>query len=142
MKTFFDRVTMDIEITRNCLRLTGSVHGTRKHVAEYLEQFDAYSWLWKSDPAKAYREFMNTKPDILDFEHKLQEFESLKSQINSHAPMHDIGCLCLNTNGVRQSLCAYLDKWKVLFADKLRLDTKDEMETECFDFIGKIMCYS
>ncbi len=45
-RTFFDRITKDIEIVRVALLLTGCIQGIRNTVQDYLNSFATYNWLW------------------------------------------------------------------------------------------------
>jgi dynein heavy chain len=44
-RTFFDRITKDIEIVRVALLLTGCIQGIRNTVQDYLNSFTSYDWL-------------------------------------------------------------------------------------------------
>jgi dynein heavy chain len=51
-RTFFDRITKDIEIVRVALLLTGCIQGIRNTVQDYLNSFAQYDWLWHDDKDK------------------------------------------------------------------------------------------
>ena len=76
IKTFFDRITKDIEIVRVALLLTGCIQGIRNTVQIYLNSFSEYNWLWHSDKDAMYIEFMKAQPSMDDFEQKLRSFRA------------------------------------------------------------------
>jgi len=73
-KTFFDRITKDIEIVRVVLLLTGSMQGVRDHVTDFLKTFRKYNWLWLKDADAEYAEFMSKRPGIDDYDRQLGKF--------------------------------------------------------------------
>lgn len=44
--TYYDLIARDKEVVKSVLLLTGSVEGVKQQVAEYLSNFDKYSFLW------------------------------------------------------------------------------------------------
>lgn len=55
--TFYDMIAQDKEIVKVILLLTGSIQGTKNKVAEFLQEFEKFSWLYKqniSDEIKAF----------------------------------------------------------------------------------------
>lgn len=53
--TYYDLIAQDKQVVKSVLLLTGSVEGIKQQVADYLSNFDKYSFLWKeslqvSDP--------------------------------------------------------------------------------------------
>ena len=68
LHTFFERITKDIEIVRVALLLTGCIQGIRNTVADYLNSFAKYNWLWKSDKDVEYEKFAKTNPTLNDHE--------------------------------------------------------------------------
>lgn len=73
-RTFFDRITKDIEIVRVALLLTGCIQGIRNTVQDYLNFFARYNWLWQDDKDVLYQEFMKTAPSLDSFDKKLRSF--------------------------------------------------------------------
>lgn len=45
--TYYDLIAQDKEVVKSVLLLTGSVEGIKQQVADYLSNFDKYSFLWK-----------------------------------------------------------------------------------------------
>ena len=128
VKTFFERITKDIEIVRVALLLTGCIQGIRNTVQDYLNSFSEYDWLWQSEKDAVYQEFMKAHPSIDDFEHKLRSFGAVDADISGISDVKDIGALSLRTIGIKNSLRAECNRWKVKFSDNLHAQAKSKLE--------------
>jgi dynein heavy chain len=47
--TYHDLIARDKEVVKSVLLLTGSIEHIKQQVAEYLANFDKYSFLWTQD---------------------------------------------------------------------------------------------
>jgi dynein heavy chain len=128
-KTFFDRVTKDIEIVRVALLLTGCIQGIRNTVQDYLNSFAAYDWLWHSDKDAAYNEFMKASPGLDDYERKLKSFGTVDANIASISDVHNIGALSLRTVSIKSQLRSEGNRWKIKFSDNLHVQAKTKLES-------------
>lgn len=128
VKTFFDRITKDIEIVRVALLLTGCIQGIRNTVQDYLNSYSQYNWLWHSDKDTTYNEFMKGHPSIDDFEHKLRSFGSTDNDIATMPDLNNIGALSLRTTGIKNGLRAECNRWKIKFSDNLHAQAKGKLE--------------
>jgi len=131
---FYDRVTQDIEIVRVCLLLTGSIQGCRNSVDEYLAQFKRFEWMWIEQKGDAYQKFMDEEPELDDYEHKLQHFVQVETDVEHIQTQHSIGTLSLNTASIKNQLATECNSWKILFANNLRKQAKEKMEL-IFEYI-------
>eukprot|EP00362_Geleiidae_sp_MMETSP1317_P001727 CAMPEP_0201285664 /NCGR_PEP_ID=MMETSP1317-20130820/113656_1 /ASSEMBLY_ACC=CAM_ASM_000770 /TAXON_ID=187299 /ORGANISM="Undescribed Undescribed, Strain Undescribed" /LENGTH=150 /DNA_ID=CAMNT_0047611403 /DNA_START=2762 /DNA_END=3214 /DNA_ORIENTATION=+ len=73
-ESFYDMIAQDKEIVKVILKLTGSIHGTKKEVQDYLTHFKKYEWLWKEKIEESLARFNKEQPELDDFEEKLKEF--------------------------------------------------------------------
>ena len=128
-RTFFDRITKDIEIVRVALLLTGCIQGIRNTVEEYLNSFISYHWLWHDDKEKAYKKFTENDPSLDDFDKKLKSFGDVDNAISKVNDVQNIGALSLRTVSIKQQLKKECDRWKVKFSDNLHGQAKTKLET-------------
>ena len=128
-KTFFDRVTKDIEIVRVALLLTGCIQGIRNTVQDYLNSFAAYDWLWHSDKDAAYDVFMKATPTLDDYERKLKSFGTVDTNIAAISDVHNIGALSLRTVSIKSQLRSEGNRWKIKFSDNLHVQAKAKLES-------------
>jgi len=117
--SFFAKITNDIEIVRVVLLLTGSIRGTRVQVEEFLNTFDKFAWMWKSDADAIYKEFVKKDPNVDDYERELLKFSGVDDQITSVHLLHNIGALALNTAPIKGQLRQLNSQWKVQYSDNL-----------------------
>jgi len=127
--TFFTRITKDIELVKVALLLTGSIQGIRNTVAEYLDSFKQYDWLWKDDKDAAYNEFFKTNPSLECYETKLAHFGSIEQGIGKVSSIHIIGALSLNTKHLKTHLREDCHKWTLKYSENLHARAVQELET-------------
>jgi len=127
-RTFFDRITKDIELVRVVLLLTGCIQGVRNTVAEYLSSFGEYDWLWKADKDAEYQKFAATNPTLDDYETKLRDFSQIEYAVDRVSSVHVIGALSLNTGKLKRSLADECNRWKMKYSEKLHDRAKSELE--------------
>jgi dynein heavy chain len=125
---FFQRVTKDIEIVRVILLLTGSVQGMKSAAEDFLSPFKEYDWMWKEDKGTKFKEFMDSKPELEQYEDELRKFQDLSDTIERVHGLHNVGALSLNMKTIKNQLMTEAKKWKLLYADNLRKEAKIKME--------------
>jgi dynein heavy chain len=128
-RTFFDKITKDIEIVRVALLLTGCIQGIRNTVQDYLNSFASYDWLWYDDKEKTYQEFMKGSPSLDEYDRKLRSFGAEEEKIGALNDIQNIGALSLRTGSIKSQLGAECNRWKVQFSDNLHLQAKAKLET-------------
>jgi dynein heavy chain len=133
-RTFFARITKDIEIVKVILLLTGSIQGTKNSVSEYLAGFSKYDWLWKDEKGFAYRKFMASDPTLSDYERELMKFVEVEKDIDRITTLYNIGALSLNTRNLKMSLKHEASQWKVHFSQYLHQEARAKM-SELNDYI-------
>ena len=127
--TFFDRITKDIELVKVALLLTGCIQGVRNTVAEYLDSFRQYDWLWRADKDAAYDEFYGTDPTLEQYEIKLSDFGSIERDIERVSSIHIIGALSLNTRHLKTHLREDCNRWTLKYSENLHARAKVELES-------------
>lgn len=141
-RTFFDRITKDIEIVRVALLLTGCIQGIRNTVQDYLNSFTKYNWLWFDDKDLAYNNFMKSQPSLDDFDRKLRSFGNVDAEIASLNDLQNIGALSLRTVSIKSQLRSECNRWKIKFSDNLHAQAKAKLE-QLTEFIrvtnGKVL---
>lgn len=152
---FYNWIAKDKEIVKVILLLTGSIQGTKNSVSKFLEGFTTYSWLWTKKPEDDLKKFRNEDPGLEEFEEKLKEFDNKNAKIEEIQSTHQIGALSLKTQGVKETLSAYILQWKMVFskdihkqAKKLLSDLADDIkqirlkidkEVKDIDSLGSVM---
>ncbi|CAM9125412.1 unnamed protein product [Ectocarpus sp. 4 AP-2014] len=140
VRTFFERITKDIEIVRVALLLTGCIQGIRNTVNDYLLSFGGYDWLWKDDKDEAYDDFMSKNPSLDHYEAKLKTFSATEDEIGENNSMHkthnhrigsihNMGALSLNTSSLKSQLKRECSAWKTKYCQNLHRQAKDSLES-------------
>jgi hypothetical protein len=103
-ESFYDMIAQDKEIVKVILLLTGSIHGTKNTVTQYLDNFRKFSWLWEQHPDKKLLEFTKKDPGLDDFEEKLKYFSSIEHEIEKIEDVFQIGAMALRTQSIKEGL--------------------------------------
>jgi dynein heavy chain len=127
-RTFFGRVTKDIEIVRVVLLVTGSVQGAKVRVKEFVDGFAKYDWLWKDDMNSAYQAFTAKSPTLEDYARQLADFEKIAAEIELIPAEHNVGALQLRTQNLKTGLVHQATDWTVLYSSKLHTEARKQME--------------
>jgi len=127
-RTFFARITKDIEIVRVVLLVTGSVEGTKARVKQFVQGFSKYDWLWKDDMNAAYKAFVERSPTLEDYATTLARFEQMAEEIETIPAEHNVGALQLRTQNLRTGLVHQATDWTVLYSSKLHAEARKQME--------------
>jgi dynein heavy chain len=135
-KSFYDLIAQDKEIVKVILLLTGSIHGTKKTVSEYLDAFKRFSWLWEEDVEKKLTEFSKKEPSLDDFEEKLRYFTNIEDEICSINDIHQIGAMALKTSNIKEGLKDYVKRWKSTFSKDLHKRARTKLEN-IFEYINQ-----
>lgn len=125
---FFSSLTEDIEVVRVVLLLTGSIQGVRNTIDKFLEHFYRFDWLWKNDVDESYKRFMETKPEINDYEKSLQYFLDTQGDIESIPSYHVIGALSMNTEGLKKRLKEETQLWMDRYSEHLHKLSRSKLQ--------------
>eukprot|EP00937_MAST-01D_sp_MAST-1D-sp2_P000194 g194.t1 len=126
--TFHERITKDIDIVKVTLLLTGTMHGLKGRVDTSLSDYMQYSWLWTQDKARAYELFLRRKPTLDDYEHELERFGTVESEISKIRAFDNIGPLSMNTRNLKLQLLHEASQWRVKYSEKLYKQAGQSMQ--------------
>ena len=118
-RTFFSRITDNLDIVRVVLLLTGSMQGTKKATADFISTFDRFRFLWTEDAEAACKEFVKKDPNIDDCDKELLRYAEIEETINAVEPLHIIGALSYNTAPIKATLRALKNSWRNMFGECL-----------------------
>jgi len=127
LQSFHRQISQDKEIVKIVMLLTGAVEGAKTHVADYLSTFGEFDYLWRDDKQKAYQEFLRTDPDIEAFSGELRKYMDVERQIRGIPSVHVIGCMCLDSSPLMDSLIAEAVQWKTQYARNLHDGAREKL---------------
>ena len=127
LQSFHRQISQDKEIVKIVMLLTGAVEGAKTHVADYLVTFNEYNYLWQNDKQKAYQDFLKTDPDIEAFSNELKKYMDVERQIKNIPGVHVIGCMCLDSSPLMDSLISEAVQWKAQYARNLHDGAKEKL---------------
>jgi len=140
-KTFYEEIAKDKVLVKVVLLLTGSIEGSKRQVLEYLQAFRKYDYLWKDDKAHAFTSFLKTQPSLSNFEEQIRKYFQIEKEIADIAPVHNIGCMSLETASLKNSLKAEASAWKSMFGKSLHSRARDllnELQVIMDQFVKKL----
>ena len=130
-------IGQDYQIVAVCLILTGAVEGTKKQVHDYLLTFMQYDYLWKDDKREAYEQLMASNPDLDHIDQELQKYSDIEDSINRIPPVHNIGCLSLETGPLKNSLRTEATMWKTQYNANIHKEALSELN-EVLSYMGEL----
>lgn len=128
LQTFHSLIAKDKEIVKMVLLLTGSIEGTKKQVNEHLETFMKYENLWRGDKQQEYTAFMRHQPSLEAFENELKKYMEIENEVMDLTDKWSIGCICLESSPVKDSLRSEAIAWRSQFANNLHEQAKEETD--------------
>jgi len=126
--TYYDMIARDKEIVKIILLLTGSLVAIRTKVADYMQTFMRYQFLWKTSLASVYAEFMKTSPGLDAFEGELKKYMALEQEILGISAVHNIGSLSLESTPLKQALRSEAANWKAQFAKNIHKQAAEDLK--------------
>ena len=122
----------DKEIVKIVLLLTGAVEGAKSHVHDYITTFDQFNYLWQNDKQKEYEKFMKsgpegTAPDLESFSAELKKYMEVERQIRDIPSVHIIGCMCLDSSPLMDSLISEAVTWKAQYGRNMYEEAKAQL---------------
>jgi len=126
--TFFERLASDREIVVSVLLLTGSVEHLKNEVNGYLALFDKFRFLWLMDMQAEYDKFMKSNPTLDAVEVELKKYDDYEQQIAAVSPVHNIGCLSIETSPLKTALRTLAADWKRKFSQNLHENAQKKLE--------------
>ena len=127
-RTFYDRISSDLEVVRVVLLLTGSVQSLRDQVDAYLSTFRRFSWMWETDIDSTFRTFAATKPSTSQYEQELGRFLAIEAEIDALQADFSIGALSLSTRKLKQQLKDLASQWRSKFSENLHRQARKGLE--------------
>ena len=127
LQSFHRQIAQDKEIVKIVLLLTGAVEGAKTQINDYLTTFDQYNYLWQNDKQKAYDTFMKTEPDIESFSKELKKYMDVEREIRNIPSVHVIGCMCLDSSPLMDSLISEAVMWKAQYGRNMHEEAKAQL---------------
>ncbi|CCW70907.1 unnamed protein product [Phytomonas sp. Hart1] len=127
--SFHEDIAKNKEVVKVVLQLTGSVHGLKKHVMEYLSHFRKYEGLWKENQNETYTAFLATDPVLDDYEAKLQMFVALEHEIQDLPPFFNIGSMSLRNKPLKDEILLRTKEWKEMYINKLYAVSQHKLDS-------------
>jgi dynein heavy chain len=93
-------------------QLNTYVSSARKDVANALDRFRAYQFIWQKDREQDLREFLATEPKVNEFEVKIRSFATLTNEINSYPDAIPVSVVALVTERLKLGLNSEIQLWK------------------------------
>ena len=132
---YHTRLASDRHVVVSVLLLTGAVESLKYEVMRYLKQFEKYAFLWRTDMQAEYEKFMKTEPGLDQVELELKKYDDLEQEILTISPVNVIGCLSIETRGLKAAMRAKAAKWKAKFSQNLHIQAKKQLD-EFVDYVN------
>ena len=94
-RNFFRSVSEHKEVSKLISMLMSTVSSAKALVTQSLDYFKKYEELWNVEREEHMTKFMETNPDLSDFEGKMKSYVSIEETVVEEVEQMDVGALAL-----------------------------------------------
>ncbi|KAG8014343.1 Dynein heavy chain 8 [Nibea albiflora] len=124
---FHQRIVENKDIKKVVVTLKLAISSQKGPVTEVLEQFNHFKVLCNEDKNLKVKEFMDTKPSLLQIKSEIQHYNAIEQEIDDITPIIAVGTTALSTEPLKASLRLEAKAWKKLLCKYLRQQYKKIM---------------
>nr|XP_046263890.1 dynein axonemal heavy chain 8-like isoform X2 [Scatophagus argus] len=99
----------------------------RGEVTDVLSQFSPFRVIWDEDRNLKVKEFMDSKPSLIQIKSEVQRYDSVEQEIDDIKPFIVLGSTELSTEPLKKSLKAETRAWKKLLCRYLKEKYRKKM---------------
>lgn len=126
------------ELSKLIALLSTAVNSTKNAIVAELDEYASYHVLWKQDRRKAMEEFMESYPQIAEFEAQILHYALLEKEIMQKPDVREVGAILMVAEPLKMSLCAEAKAWRVLVGEHCNKKYRLVMD-QAFQFINDCM---
>ncbi|TKS79492.1 Dynein heavy chain 8, axonemal [Collichthys lucidus] len=117
---FHQIIVENKDIKKVVVILKLAMSSQKEPVTEELEQFNHFKALCNEDKNLKVKEFMDTKPSLLQIEAEIQHYDAIEQEIDDIKPIIAVGTTALSTEPLKVTLRLETKAWKKLLCKYLR----------------------
>ena len=102
---YFRNVAENKEIAKMVSFLSTAINSQKKEITTSLQVFDRYQPIWKEDREEALKEFLESEPNLSEFETQILRYKELQGTIVKEPESYKAGAIALHTG--EQTLCVF-----------------------------------
>jgi dynein heavy chain len=138
LRSHFKGISENKELTKLVSILSTAINSTKNAIVAELHKYESYNMLWKQDRVKAMEEFMQSHPQVAEFEAQILYYAELEREILEKPEVQSVGAILLVAEPLKIALCAEAKQWRVLVGDHCNNKYRLVME-QAFQFINDSM---
>lgn len=120
------------DVNKLVISLSSVMSSFKEEVADILKNFTGFSELWEKEPEVLVKEFMATKPLMVDLEAKFRHYRTLQAEIEDYPSSYQVGSIIYITDNLKRSLLQEISNWKLAYGkamnDKAASDMKNLLD--------------
>ncbi|XP_047444882.1 dynein axonemal heavy chain 8-like [Mugil cephalus] len=124
---FYHCVVEHKDIKRVMIILKSAISVEREQAAEILMQFSPFRLLWEEDRNLKIKEFVASKPSLIQFQSEIQHYDSVEKEIDDVKPVIVFRSMELSTGSLKKALKVETKAWKKLLCKYLKEEYKKKM---------------
>ncbi|XP_027145030.1 dynein heavy chain 8, axonemal isoform X2 [Larimichthys crocea] len=117
---FHQRIVENKDIKKVVVILKLAISSQKGPVTEVLERFNHFKALCNEDKNLKVKEFMDTKPSLLQIKAEIQHYDAIEQEIDDIKPIIAVGTTALSTEPLKVTLRLETKAWKKLLCKYLR----------------------
>ena len=87
----------------------------KEEVQGIMKNFTGFSELWEKEPEPSVKEYMTTKPLMVDLEAKYRHYKRMQIEIEEFSNSYQVGSIIYITDSLKRSLLQEISNWKMAY---------------------------
>ena len=144
-------ITDDEHVCMLLSRIYNNLADNEAKLYKFREQYEAYSYLWKTDLNEMFTEFVANSyvelnesepgsgrvPDLVKFDQEITKYRQVQRDVHDLKTPTDIGWLRVNSEPIKQALATCVTKWTFMFTEHLNDYVVGTLQ-ELYSFIARV----
>ncbi|KAK1795619.1 hypothetical protein P4O66_001114 [Electrophorus voltai] len=132
LKNFYQSVVEHKDVRKRLVLLKSAVNSMRKQGSDVLKQFWSFKVIWEEDRDVKVKEFMNSRPYLIQIKSEILHYVAYEQEINDIQPIIILESIELSTAPLKMSLSVEAKAWKMLLCKYLNEEYKKMIDIMAF----------
>ena len=120
------------DINKLVISFNTNMSSFKEEVVGIMKNFTGFSELWEKEPEPSVKEYMATKPLMVDLEIKFRHYKKMQIEIEEFPHSYQVGSIIYITDNLKRSLLQEISNWKMAYGkamnEKASVDMKNLIE--------------
>ena len=128
LRTYGKSVSENKELAKSVSMLSSAINSTKRDVLKVIDQYSSYHIIWKRNRDEAMKDFLESHPQVAEFQAQIIYYQNLEQQILDHPEVETVGAISLFSEPLKIALCAEAKAWRVALGEECNTKYRSLME--------------